>query len=113
MGKGSFPKSLTEVFGLSQPYDQLYFIPNWARWAKEAEIEYQNCSVERRGYVSCCHIVELFASLLSTGSEYYVQVSVNWQEEFECHRLLRGQTPSDFANYSDVVLQNDVGAWAT
>lgn len=43
-------------------------------------------------------------------SEYFFQTLANWQHEFECFRVLTVQTPPIFAYYSDVFLQDVVGA---
>lgn len=46
LGNRTFPTGLTDVFWVSSPYDQLYFIINWLHLTKEADLEYWNQSRE-------------------------------------------------------------------
>lgn len=63
--------------------------------------------------MSSLHNVELFALPTSTRSKYYVGILANWQEEFECWRVLVVRTPPVIAYCSDVVIQDGGGAPTT
>lgn len=52
------------------------------------------------------HNVELFTLPPLARSEYYVQISGNWLEEFEGWLLLPVPKWPAFAYYSDIVLRN-------
>lgn len=56
------------------------------------------------------HKVKLFALPVFDRSEYYVQISANRKEEFECCRVGKVPTPPVFAFFSDVILRDDGGA---
>lgn len=96
----------------SKSPDYLYFITNWAHWAKEAELENLNLSRECCQCVSSWHNAELFALAQSAGSEYYVQNSVNRQDKFKFCGVLKDTTTVIFAYYSDLLLHGDCGALA-
>lgn len=78
---GSFPTRLSVVVGFPFPYEQLYFNSNWVHWVNVADHQHRNSFGERRRYMSSWHSVELFALAPIAGSDYYSQISANWQEE--------------------------------
>lgn len=106
----SFPTSLSEVVGVFHPDGQLCFIPNWAYWVEEADLEYLNHSGQCRRYMSGWHKVVVFALPPSARSDNKVWISESLKEYMECSHVLTVATPSYFVYYSHFVLRDHTAA---